>query len=417
MFGAMDVIRLELVAVANQALEDAVERRRLLQALHKILDIELAIMLESYREAFVDQVQRIERIEKTQLERQLALSEARYEEIVETAQALITTSDSRRRILLFNGQCERLTGFAREHAAGRDWLEVFVQEADRDTLRARHAEALAGRPTAPYEGPLPQSVVGTARVRWHFTTLPGGPEPVLCAIGIDVTSEHELAVRTRRAERLAALGTMAAGLAHEIRNPLNAAHLQLSLAHRRITDPAEIDGARVALDLAASEMKRLAVLVEDFLQFARPQPLRLTRGDLRSTAEATMALVAPESLALGVELELLPGESVTLELDDEKMKQVVLNLVRNAIEAAGRGGRVTVTLSAKNDIAQLAVEDDGQGFPAAAPLFEPFFTTKEGGTGLGLAIVHRIVSDHGGTVDIKSRVGRTVVSVSLPISR
>jgi signal transduction histidine kinase len=210
---------------------------------------------------------------------------------------------------------------------------------------------------------------------------------------------------------------MAAGLAHEIRNPLNAAHLQLSLAHRRITDPAEIDGARVALDLAASEMKRLAVLVEDFLQFARPQPLRLTRGDLRSTAEATMALVAPESLALGVELELLPGESVTLELDDEKMKQVVLNLVRNAIEAAGRGGRVTVTLSAKNDIAQLAVEDDGQGFPAAAPLFEPFFTTKEGGTGLGLAIVHRIVSDHGGTVDIKSRVGRTVVSVSLPISR
>lgn len=408
MFGGMDLIRMELVDVLHASVTDAGERLRIAKALHKILDIELTIMLESYREASVDKVQ-------TLLERELALSEARHDEIIEKAEALITTSDASGRILLFNAQCERVTGLSRHEAAGRDWLEVFVRNEDRDAVRARHADALAGRPAAPYEGPLAISATNGARVRWHFTVLPGA-EVRLCAIGIDITSHHELTVRTMRAERLAALGTMAAGLAHEIRNPLNAAHLQLSVAQRSVARPGDVEDLKTALQLAGSEMKRLAGLVEDFLRFARPQPLRLAVVDLRSTAEVTVALVAPEAEALGVELSLLPGEPILYEFDDEKMKQVLLNLIRNAVEAAGRGGRVQVSVSASGGAARLAIEDDGPGFPADAPLFEPFYTTKEQGTGLGLAIVHRIVSDHGGTVDVQSRPGRTVVAVSLPMN-
>ncbi|HEU5055191.1 MAG TPA: ATP-binding protein, partial [Kofleriaceae bacterium] len=269
----------------------------------------------------------------------------------------------------------------------------------------------------PYEGSVQTAHGDGRRVRWHFKTLIGpDSSPLLCAIGVDVTEEHDLAVRTRRAERLASLGTMAAGLAHEIRNPLNAAHLQLSVARRRLARSSGDAGAARAVELAGAEMARLAGLVEDFLQFARPQPLRLERADLRALARDAVALLAPEAGVLGVSLEMTDGAAVFTRLDREKMKQVLLNLVRNALEAAGTGGRVRIDVQEQAGSACLTIEDTGRGFPEDAPIFEPFFTTKVGGTGLGLAIVHRIVADHGGTVSASSRSGnKTVFSVVLPI--
>jgi len=230
--------------------------------------------------------------------------------------------------------------------------------------------------------------------------------------------QHNLELWTRRAERLASLGTMAAGLAHEIRNPINAAHLQLNLAGRRLLRAGGDPNVVRAIELADSEMTRLAGLVEDFLQFARPQPLRLAVGDLRATAEATVALVAPEAEALGVGVAVLPGASVSAEFDDEKMKQVLLNLLRNAIEASAPGsGHVSVRIEARDQLACLDVMDEGRGVPSGAPIFEPFFTTKEHGTGLGLAIVHRIVSDHGGAVEVVSQATGTTFAIWIPIGR
>jgi signal transduction histidine kinase len=256
-------------------------------------------------------------------------------------------------------------------------------------------------------------------VRWHFTTLPGRAEPALCAIGIDVTNEHDLSVRTRRAERLAALGTMAAGLAHEIRNPLNAAALQLSVARRKLArgPTNELEPIDAAVGVAEGEMQRLAGLVDDFLQFARPQPLRLTLSDLRGVAQDVVELTAPEAAEKRISLTLAPGPAVPLELDVERIKQVLLNLIRNALEATGPSGHVVIAVGSSGSSAQLTVQDDGPGFATDAPIFEPFFTTKEQGTGLGLAIVHRIVMDHGGAVSAESRPGRTVFRLSLPIAR
>jgi len=237
------------------------------------------------------------------------------------------------------------------------------------------------------------------------------------AIMLETYREAFVDVRTRRAERLASLGTMAAGLAHELRNPLNSAHLQLNVAQRRLSRGGveQVDNARSAIALAESEMKRLAGLVEDFLQFARPQPLRLSMVDLRSTAEVIVSLLTPEANSLGVNLTLLPGAPVLLELDHEKMKQVLLNLVRNAIEAAPEASQVVVRVEVVDGHAQLQVEDAGPGVPSDAAIFEPFFTTKDQGTGLGLAISERIVLDHGGVIRVESAPGLTVFTVSLPI--
>jgi PAS domain S-box-containing protein len=414
MFGAMGGIRLALLRVASDVF-DGDEHLQLATALHKVLDLELAIMLETYAEASVGRVQQLERVEKDLLVRQLALSEARYQEIVEKGEALIATWEPGRPIVLFNRRCEELTGVDRSVARQTSWYDLFGSGAD-DPLHARERDLLAGKRVAPIETATHDPVGREHRIRWHLTTLAEPDRTIVCAIGLDVTEEHDLAVRTRRVERLASLGTMAAGLAHEIRNPLNSAHLQLTLLERRLgrTTP-DIDASRQAATLAASEVKRLAALVGEFLDFARPQPLRRGDADLRQTAEVIVSLVRPEAEKIGVDLELVPGDPVRTEYDDEKIKQVVHNLVRNAIEATGRDGRVRVRVEARGKDAVLEVDDDGPGIPLDAPVFEPFFTTKEGGTGLGLAIVHRIVSDHGGVVDIQRRSGTTILSVRLPL--
>ena len=417
-FAAVDQIRIALSRIANLSFRDDVGRRlQISSALHKILDMELAIMLETYREAFIEKVQYLERLEKVNRERRLTVTSTQYDEVVEKGEALITTIDAAGCILLFNAKCEAVTGVSRDQAAGRRWLDLFAAPAERAVVAARHQDALAGLPCHPYEGAVQTPDGNRRRVRWHFKSLiETEATPLLCAIGVDVTEEHDQAVRTRRAERLASLGNMAAGLAHEITDPLNAAHLQLSVARRRLARSSGDAGAARAVELAGAEMARLAGLVEDVLQFARPQSLRLERGDLRAFAQGAVAPLASEANALGVVLEVTDGgAAVVAEFDREKMKQVLLNLVRNALEAAGSGGRVRIDVQEEAGSVMMTVEDNGHGFPEDAPIFEPFFTTKAGGTGLGLAIVHRIVADHGGTVAASRRSGnKTVFSVVLP---
>lgn len=414
LFGAISLIRGELMRSIEHQERD--QRLALQNAVNKILDLDLAIMLESYRQELVANVQHEERREREHLARQLALSEARDDEIVEKAEALISTVDHAGRIVLFNAKCEDRTGVLRSAARGQSWLEMFVPAGDREEVARLHQQAIAGHAVPTFEGPVQTAPQTIRRVRWHFTTLTGGSAPALCAIGIDVTHELELAIRTRRAERLAALGTMAAGLAHEICNPLNSAHLQLNVARRRLDRASrdDHDNAVKAIELAELEMKRLAALVRDFLQFAKPQPLRLSQIDLRETARAVVDSMAMEAKARAVQVLLENNASVAIEVDEEKVKQVLLNLLRNAIEATGPDGRVAVRIRQISAMGEITVEDDGPGWHADAPVFEPFFTTKDAGAGLGLAIVHRIVMDHGGTLDADSRPGRTTFTICFP---
>jgi signal transduction histidine kinase len=182
-------------------------------------------------------------------------------------------------------------------------------------------------------------------------------------------------------------------------------------------DGADIVGALSASELVASEMARLAGLVEEFLQFARPQPLRRVRTEVRALAAGVIELLSEEASEAGVELVLEPGLDLQAFFDPERLRQVLLNLVRNAMEAAGQGGHVRLRVTDEGARVGLEVSDDGPGLSDPdAPIFEPFFTTKPDGTGLGLSIVHRIVTDHGGEVSVTSRPGATCFRVTLPLA-
>ncbi len=334
---------------------------------------------------------------------------------IERSAALTTTLDRSGRVLLFNERCAEVCGFDRDAALGRPWLELFVRSDEREAAAAQLDLAWTGRPIPPFAAAIPAAVGGKLRcIRWYLSQL--SPE-VLCATGIDVTDEEQAATRCRRMERIAALSTMTAGLAHELRNPLNAAHLQLDLARRRLVKSGEGNGALEAVEVASAEVSRLARLVDEFLLFARPDMLQLGVGDLRVLATASVDALRPEASARSVELVLEEGEPLPAEFDDLRLGLALQHLVRNAIEANDGGGRVRVALRAGDDgQATILVEDSGPGLPAGAPVFEPFYTTKASGTGLGLAIVHRIASDHGGSIAVESGPGHTRFALSLPAS-
>jgi signal transduction histidine kinase len=209
---------------------------------------------------------------------------------------------------------------------------------------------------------------------------------------------------------------MASGLAHEVRNPLNSASLQLTLLERRL---GRGEGAAEVLPVAhiiKGEIDRLDRLVRDFLTFSQPRPLEATPVPVAPLIDGVVGLIRPlaDSTGVSIATEVAPG-TPAIAGDVERLKQVLHNLTRNSLEALqDRGGHLTLRGRADDEAVEIDVEDDGPGFSEDLPIFDAFFTTKEQGTGLGLPLVHRIVTDHGGTIRVQSRPGRTCFTLRLP---
>ena len=219
----------------------------------------------------------------------------------------------------------------------------------------------------------------------------------------DLTRLHELTEKVRRNERLAALGGMAASVAHEIRNPLAAisgsAELLSSLE-------LEADDQRL-LSIIRRESTRLSDLVTDLLAFTRPREPQTSVVDLSRLARETCEAFSADPANAGIDVEVAASdEDVKAQVDAVQLSQVLWNLLRNASEAMHGRGRVRVRVSRPKERAQLSVTDDGPGIDDALRerVFDPFFTTKDHGTGFGLAIAHRIVGDNGGTLELDARV-------------
>ncbi len=227
--------------------------------------------------------------------------------------------------------------------------------------------------------------------------------------------------RIMRTEKMAVLGTFASGLAHEVRNPLNSIGLQLSLLERRI-GRVEAGVGREMSELTRvihEEVRRLDSLVGDFLLFSRTDRLKYRDADLTALVDEVVRLLEPEARALGVTLRRPAiGEPMPhLQMDVEKMKQVVINVVRNAFEAMPGGGDVMVESGVVDGQARLVVRDTGPGLPEGVDVFQLFVTTKPKGTGLGLSIVQQIVLQHGGDIAVASEAGKgATFTISLPLT-
>ncbi|HEX7625228.1 MAG TPA: ATP-binding protein [Anaeromyxobacteraceae bacterium] len=220
--------------------------------------------------------------------------------------------------------------------------------------------------------------------------------------------KRELSRRAQMAEKLAAVGTMTAGLSHEIRNPLNAAALQLTVLERRVQklDKEAQPPLLEPLHLVRDEIRRLDHILEDFLQFARPREFRPRAIAVATVLTKVLDLLEGEAERRHIALERDFADVPPVAGDEERLRQVVMNLALNALDAVERGGTVRVSCAREDSAPQeVAIYVDDSG-PGIAPdlrdrIFEPFFTTKAQGSGLGLSIVHAIVTQHGGTITIE----------------
>jgi signal transduction histidine kinase len=227
--------------------------------------------------------------------------------------------------------------------------------------------------------------------------------------------------RIIRTEKLAAVGTFASGLAHEVRNPLNSVALQLSLLERRTAplEPKLVGEVKELIAIIREEVRRLDGLVTDFLEFSRASRVQLRPADVDALLDEVVRLLRPEARERKVTLrrEQIGDPAPGTLIDSEKMKQVVINLVRNAIEAMPGGGAVAVESGLVDGCLRIAVRDQGPGLPEGLDVFQVFVTTKPGGTGLGLAIAQQIVLEHGGEIQAQSAPGAgATFTITLPVA-
>jgi signal transduction histidine kinase len=219
----------------------------------------------------------------------------------------------------------------------------------------------------------------------------------------------------KRAERLSALGQLSAGLAHEIRNPLASIEGAAAVMQREGDNE---ERRREFLDIIQKESRRLNRMLTSFLDFAKPKQPDLQTVEIDSLFESVIGLArhAGANSTLELRKEIQPG-LVTLQCDPEQMKQVLLNLVMNAIQAMPEGGRVVLAAQRQETGIAIDVQDQGCGISNGSldRIFDPFFTTKQTGSGLGLSVAHQIVSQHRGTLKIvQNSLAGLTVRVSLP---
>jgi len=413
MFTAMSRIRLELERLITERTPERAKETN--AALHKALDLELAVMLEAYHDAMAARVERRRAIDQNGSE--LAQADVAA---IELTHELVVGIDESGLVRLFNAGAEATSGYGREEMIGQNLVTSLVAEESREALERVLADEALKRFRV---DSLVKTRAGKLRdVGWDVARTRIGNIHVFL-IGHDYTEERTLAERSRRSEKLAAVGTLAAGLAHEIRNPLNGAQLHVAYLERTLRRANASAEMLEAAGVIGEEIKRLATLVTEFLDFARPNPIERKPTSLGALVTRAAGLIEPEaSLAHVRVVRDLPSKDIEADVDGSKIEQVLLNLARNAVEAlapvtsSGGSGVVTFRLRRQPKSALLEIEDDGPGLPGDdAPIFDAFYTTKPQGTGLGLAITHRIVTDHDGTIEVDSRAGRTVFRITLPL--
>ncbi len=234
----------------------------------------------------------------------------------------------------------------------------------------------------------------------------------------DVTEKTFMEQRLRRMERYMGLGTMAAGLQHEIKNPLSALSLHVQLLKEGLEEHTLSKSVQENLEVLNLEVRRITSVLEGFRDFASGAELNIMEFDISELIDKFVRLIQPQAQENYVRIETqLPHTASTRFMGDRiRIEQVLLNLAINAIAAMPQGGVMSIRVLNKDTGVSISVSDTGSGIPQDLQdkIFDPYFTTRSTGTGMGLALSEKIVRQHGGTIDFETRPGETIFTVNLP---
>ncbi len=351
---------------------------------------------------------------------ELAHLRALHERIVESIRSGVVTTNLKGNIFTVNRAAEEITGYTASSLRGHHASRMFGELDRRFEESTGAAETGDRSPRYETEVIAPDGLM----VRLGFSIFPlstqSGERSGYVITFQDLTELRSLEDVARRQDRLAAVGRVAAGIAHEIRNPL----ASISGSVQVLRAEAKSDSMQTELmDIILRESDRLNRIITDYLTYARPRPVELTETDVRQPLSETFALLrhSPETLpAHTLELDL-PDDPVMIPVDGDALKQVFSNLARNSLRAMPDGGRLHAALhQEKHGRISIVFTDEGRGMSPnqVERLFEPFSSSTTGGTGLGLSIVYQIVRDHSGTINVRSQEGvGTTITIELPNAR
>jgi PAS domain S-box-containing protein len=327
---------------------------------------------------------------------------------------LLFTRDAR--AVMISPAAEKFLGAPAGHFLGRRVTEIFPPGHPlRDALRIESdelSEIAAETELETSEGPR--------RVSVSVQAIQEDGERMGALVTLrDLDSLESINTQLQVSERLAALGRITAGVAHEVKNPLNS--MRLWLENLKESLPAEPDSAsQQAVQVLDKEIDRLDAVVKRFLDFTRPMDIRLEATQLAHLLKEVLEIAQPQLQKSNIQLaQLLPIDVPEVYVDRALLKQAVLNLVLNAAEAMPNGGQMRLVLSRRGEMAEITVGDTGKGIPLEhrQRIFQLFFTTRPGGSGIGLASAFRIIQLHNGSIDFTSEVGRgTTFRIELPLA-
>ena len=327
---------------------------------------------------------------------------------------LLFTRDAR--AVMVSPAAEKFLGAPASYYLGRRVTEIFpVGHPLHDALRLEGAELSE----VAAETDL-QTQEGSKRVGVTVQVIQGAGERMGALVTLrDLDSLENINTQLQVSERLAAVGRITAGVAHEVKNPLNSMRLWLENLKESLPPDTEPE-AQQAMKVLDAEIDRLDAVVKRFLDFARPMDVRLEATQLADLLREVLEVAGPQLERSKVQVaQLLPIDVPEVFVDRALLKQAVLNLVLNAVDAMPNGGQLQLTLSRRGENAEITVGDTGKGIPMEhrQKVFQLFFTTRPGGSGIGLASTFRIVQLHNGSIDFTSEIGRgTTFRIELPLA-
>jgi PAS domain S-box-containing protein len=365
----------------------------------------------------IERLNRLDPMQAGTLMRGLAGENDLLAMVLESMTDGIIVLDEVHAIRLINKAAERLLPFAADELTGRAVWQVVDDEQVaaflRDTLIGSD-HVLDGEFTleGAHAATLEITIVPLVRDR----RIEGSLVHV-----DDITERRSEEARLRRAESLASMTTLAAGVAHEIRNPLTSMSIHLQLIQRSLsggqTVPAEIDES---LNTMTEEIQRLNKIVVDFLFAVRPMNSELREGDINDVLGPLLAFLRPELSASGIQVvEKLATRLPPAQIDERLLREALLNIVKNAKAAMPVGGTLTVGTALAGERICVTLRDNGTGIPddITDKIFEPYFTTREFGSGLGLTLTYKIIKEHAGDIEVTSKPGAgTTFRVCIPVS-
>jgi PAS domain S-box-containing protein len=362
-----------------------------------------------------DITERVRLIEKTRaVGRHLA-------SVVESANDLVISADVEGRIVSWNGSAERISGYQADDVAGRPLAEL-CDPAQRREMAALVRRVLAGNLVKSQEVNLQSRSGALVPVAWSCSPMGSGSgKPAgLVAVGRDLSERRAFEAQLFQSEKLAALGVMAGGIAHELRNPLSASFSAAQFLREGTPDQAF---RAECLEKILTGIQKASTIIENLLRFARP-PFddRMGPVNLVATVRETIGLLTHQAKLQKITLEEeYPGAEVPVIGNVNLLQQVVMNLVMNAYHAMPTGGRCAVSVRQEDAAACVSVRDNGCGIPPShlARIFDPFFTTRPvgSGTGLGLSLCYTIVKQHQGRIDVESVVNQgSTFTLRLPLA-